>query len=186
MTTDRQEGNVRPIKFRAWDKYEIGSDGSVWSTDFNHTGKRKKLKKYRDEDGYDFVYFTIKGVRSIHAVRRLVLTSFVPKPTPKHQVNHKNSIRHDDRLENLEWVTSRENTLHGWRNGRVQSDKARKRASDQFSGTGNPKAKLTAQDVKHIEAIRKSGKMLKDIASAFGISVSQVGAICQGRFWNEK
>lgn len=114
----------RVIKFRAWrqGKYEIGSDGSVWSTDFNHTGKRKQLKTYKDRDGYPTVFFNINGVRRIWAVHRLVAWAFLgEKPTPKHQVNHKSGVRDDNAASNLNYLTSRENTLDGWARGRKHS-----------------------------------------------------------------
>lgn len=116
----------REIKFRAWDgsKYDIGDDGSVWSNDFNNSGKRKQLKLYKDRDGYNTVFLTIVGVRRIHAVRKLVALTFLgERTTPKHQINHKNGVRDDDQVENLEYLTSRENTLHGWARGRKHSKK---------------------------------------------------------------
>lgn len=114
----------RPIEFRAWDeKYEVGSDGSVWSLNYNHTGKRKRLKTYLDQDGYPHVYL-VSGKRIKKMVHRLVAELFLVKPTPQHQVNHKNGKRNDSKLSNLEWVTPSENALHGWRvNGRKASAK---------------------------------------------------------------
>lgn len=122
----------RVIKFRAclgFPKYEVGSDGSVWSLDFNNSGKRKEMKQYRDEDGYPIIVLNIKGVRSVRTIHKLILGSFVKKPTPNHQVNHKNGVRHDNRIENLEWLTRRENIIDGWKRGRKVSEKARKSSS---------------------------------------------------------
>lgn len=117
----------REIKFRAWDKgkYEIGSDGSIFSSDFNNSGKRKQLKLYKDRDGYNVVWFTIKGVRRIHPVRKLVAESFLGKRPKGLVINHKNGIRDDDRVENLEYMTSQENTIHGWKRGRKSSERNR-------------------------------------------------------------
>ena len=123
---------MREIKFRAWDeKYDVGSDGSVWSKDFNHTGERRILKQYLDEDGYPHVFLNLNGKRSKRVTHRMVAALFLPpKPSSKHQVNHKNGKRDDNRVENLEWLTSRENTLHGWRvNGRKVSEKQRAASS---------------------------------------------------------
>ncbi len=41
----------RVIKFRAWNeflKYEIGEDGSVWTTAYKNTKQRREMKKYLD------------------------------------------------------------------------------------------------------------------------------------------
>lgn len=117
----------RTLKFRGWQnsKYDIGDDGSVWSNDFNNSGKRKELKTYL-EDGYRIVYLTIKGVRKIYPVRKLVALTWLGERPLGLVINHKNGIRNDDNVENLEYVTQRENTLHGWRsNGRKFSDKAK-------------------------------------------------------------
>jgi len=120
----------RTIKFRAWElnpRYEIGTDGKVYSNDFNHSGERGELKQYIDKDGYTHVYlYDLEKKRHIRNVHRLVAGHFLDKPTSKHQVNHKNGDRKDNRLENLEYLTSGENTLHGWRvNGRKATDKMR-------------------------------------------------------------
>lgn len=114
---------MREIKFRAWNgsKYDIGSDGSVWSNDFNNSGKRKTLKLYKDRDGYNVVWLTIDGVRRIHAVRKLVALTFLGERPPKMQINHKNGTRNDDCVDNLEYLTSRANTIHGWKRGRTIS-----------------------------------------------------------------
>ena len=113
---------MREIRFRAWDgsgKYVAGSDGLIYSTDFNHTGKIKALKGEMDVDGYPHVLMNIERKRIYRASHKLVAKAFIgEKPTPKHQVNHKNGIRKDNRPENLEYVTSRENTIHGFNRGR--------------------------------------------------------------------
>lgn len=71
------------------------------------------LKPYRDGDlGYVAVSLLKNGVSKRFKVHRLVASAFIPKQEDKDQVNHKNGIKNDNRIINLEWVTSSENRRH--------------------------------------------------------------------------
>lgn len=175
---------MRTHKYRAWDKdYEVGSDGSVWSLSFNNTGIRKRLRTYLDIHGYPYVFLQF-GKRRKKMVHRMVAELFLIKPSHKHQVNHKNRIRNDNRLDNLEWVTSQENTIHGWRNGRKFPPETIIKMKELFSGENNPKAKLNRDKVGLIRILRNNfGWTLKAISKEYGISQSQVSSISNGRCW---
>ena len=73
------------------------------------------LKPSLGSSGYLQVELFINGVGRNFLVHRLILAAFVPPPSAKHQVNHKNGIRSDNRLENLEWATCSQNHLHSFR-----------------------------------------------------------------------
>jgi hypothetical protein len=166
------------------DKYEVDTEGQIYSNDYNHTGKRKVLKQYMDQDGYPYVMLNIDGKRYKRVVHRLIAAAFLPQIEGKSQVNHKNGIRHDNRVENLEWVTSQENILHSWRNnGRKHSDEHNSNISARSTGELNPKAKLNSEQAKQIRMRRLQGESLKSLSQEFGIGTSQISAIARGKIW---
>lgn len=177
----------REIKFRVWEefpKYEIGNDGSVYSLNYNHTGERKQLSQYLDDDGYPYVFMVVAGKRYKRIIHRMVAKCFVENPENKPQVNHKNGIRNDNNYENLEWCTSKENTIHGYKvNGRRSTDKQRLLSKDRFSGVKNPKCKINEAVVLSIRRCRQKGDSLKEIAERVGLSIPQVSAIANRKFW---
>lgn len=64
--------------------------------------------------GYLVVNPTLNGRNKSKTVHSLVASAFLEKPSYKVEVNHKNGIKSDNRVENLEWVTHQENILHSY------------------------------------------------------------------------
>ena len=178
---------MREIRFRIWDefpKYEIGENGTVFSLGYNNTDKRKELKQYKDRDGYKYVFLVVDNKRYKRLVHRLVAISFIENTLCKPQVNHKDGVRDNNILENLEWATAKENALHGYRsNGRTHSKKQIEISSKLFKGVNNPKSKLTEAEVLSIRRLRSKGESLKYISERIGISVSQVSSIANYKSW---
>lgn len=65
--------------------------------------------------GYKMIQFGYKCVTYKNTTHRLLGIHFIQNPENKPEINHKNGLRWDDRLENLEWATSSEQKLHAYR-----------------------------------------------------------------------
>lgn len=180
---------MNDIRFKSWDvdsRYEIGTDGTVISNNYKNGGKRKEIAQQLDKDGYPYVFLFVDGKRYKRKVHRLVAEAFLEKPDGKDHVNHKNGVRNDNNLSNLEWVTHQENVQHSWIvNGRKHTERQRRIRSSLSTRERNPKAKLTMNQVLLLRKLRKSGKSLKELSQMFGIGVSQVSAIANGKYWND-
>lgn len=72
------------------------------------------LKPHFCKYWYMKLNLSLNNKRRAYKVHRLVAIAFIENPENKIQVNHKNWIKHDNLLENLEWCTRSENMQHAW------------------------------------------------------------------------
>ena len=90
-------------------KYMVSNLGRVKSLNYNNTGKEKILEGYDCGEGYLYVNLFKEGKRKQYRINRLVAMAFIPNPNNLPEVNHKDKIRTNNNIENLEWCTKQYN-----------------------------------------------------------------------------
>ncbi len=107
-------------------KYQVSNLGNVRSLDRWVYGRGRKNKQLRhghimkqktDKYGYLTIQLIWESIRRHITVHRLVAMAFIPNPQNKLQVNHIDSNKKNNTVENLEWNTAKENVTHSYKNG---------------------------------------------------------------------
>ena len=101
-------------------KYQASSLGRIRSLD--RVVKRRNWSSFRlpgrvlkprlSHKGYLLVGLCTEARTKNYSVHRLVARAFIPNPKGKPEINHRNGDKTDNRVENLEWVTTAENVRH--------------------------------------------------------------------------
>lgn len=149
--------------------YEVSDEGQIRSRDKTVTtdkgwsffSKGRILKPWKGTSGYHIVQLTDNQRASVH---RIVATAFIANPNNKPQVNHKNGNKLDNRVVNLEWMTSRENNMHA-----------------KEVGLHNDRVVVAQKDPTTGEVLA-TFRSLKEAAEATGINYSSLAYAARGKY----
>lgn len=153
--------------------YMVSSHGKVTSLNYHRTGKKKELKLKKIKKGYLAIGLSKNGERKWMQVHRLVGMAFIPNQNNSLEINHKNGNPSDNNVDNLEWVTHRENILHAYRTGLIISIK----------GSKHHKAKLTNEKIILIRLLYNLGIKQSALLNQFKISCSNISKIVRRKIW---
>ena len=163
--------------------YQVSNFGRVkslprkqWNGRIYWTSKEKILKQTKDKRGYLLIGLHNNNKLITAKVHRLVGIHFIPNPQNKPEINHKNGIKIQNDVENLEWATSSENNKHAYDTKLRKSSKGEK----------NTLSKLTNKSVLEIREKYIPWKYTQAmLAKEYNVDASIISLIIRRKRWND-
>ena len=161
-----------------WDfpDYKVSNFGRVKRFVVDSGNRRLKiLKPASYSNGYLFVTLTKNRCKIIKQkmIHRLVLEAFVKKCPEGKETNHKDGIKDNNYLTNLEWLTTKENQRHMWETG-----------LNKHYGENHSMSKLKVGEVWLIKKLLYHNVILqKTIAKMFLVGPMCISTIKRGETW---
>jgi len=152
------------LKARKEGRIIVNRDGTVDTPDKKNIGRK-------DKDGYVVITLTINGATKNIRRGRLVYLVYIDKNLdPVLQINHKNGIKDDDCVENIESMTARDNILHAHRTGLADNRRAHDVTDD-----------ATAAKIRKVYSY--GFDTYESVGKKFGVSAGVVGPIIKNEHY---
>lgn len=136
--------------------------------------KDRIRKQFLSVNGYLQLYLNKFGEAKRFSSHRIIGNEFIINPQNKGYINHKNLIRTDNTVINLEWLTKSEDNIHSYING------TRRKTLSNNIGIKNPTIKIVYQFDMYGSFIKKFyGTM--EAERVTGISHKMIGRVCIGK-----
>ena len=149
-------------------EYEVDKEGRVY-----RIGTVKEKYQSVNRDGYKVVRLYKNNKSTAKTVHRLVALAFLPNPENKPCVNHIDGDKTNNKLENLEWVTYSENTIHSFNNG----------LQIPLKGEDCPTSKYTNEQVHEVCKLMEQGLRNIEITEKLGFPKTLLKNIRNGSSW---
>lgn len=161
---DGYDANLEWREIPGFPKYQVSVIG------VRNKATKNMLKRAHDEGKYPLVMLkTEPGLPGkTKRIHRLIAEAFIPNPENKPLVNHKNGIKTDYSLANLEWMTASENTIHAYETGLIKPAGGGRHIYDEYDEDGELKQTFIGNKALCCElgvnketlfALKKSGKL---------------------------
>ena len=148
--------------------------------------KEKIIKLSKNRGGYLEAHLCKEGKMKVMRVHRLVANAFISNPKNKEQVDHINTIRDDNRVENLRWATRSENI-----NNPLTKEKQKKSLKGNNLGCKNHfygkkgkdcinSKRIFCLDI-NTEKVLYTFECAREVGEFLGISYSHIGDCCNGK-----
>ena len=162
--------------------------------------EEKIMKPFKGNSGYLIIDLTKNKIRRKFLVHRLVAEAFIPNPENKPCVDHINTIREDNRAENLRWVTRSENCnneltkkhMSDGQMGKQLSEDTKKKIRKSLKG--NKRSEETKDKIRKSKESKKVycielNKVFESINEAsreLNLSSGHISDVCRGKRKHEK
>lgn len=137
---------------------------------FHHHVEEKILVPGINRYCYQYVNLCKNGKRKVMTIHRLVAMAFLPNPENKPMINHKDEVKNNNSVENLEWCSAQYNINFGTRNARMIQN----RRSYKFGNAPSAKAVFCEELNKTFDCAKRAGEEL-------GIDRSAITKVCKGK-----